>query len=133
MKKILFTFSLSLLSLFALAQAGTEQIQYYKGRIIYRGQEIPKPKQIRSLLLEKPSPSPELEIFVKKYRNNNNIALTLATLGGGAIGYSLGGVLGGAKINPGLLAAGAGLLGIGLAFDSNGRKNLKLAVAAYNK
>lgn len=133
MKKILFAFSLSLLSFYALAQAETEQIQYYKGRIIYRGQEIPKPKQIRSVLSQKPSASPDLQLFVKKYRNNNNMALVLATMGGAAIGYSLGNVLGGAKINPGLLVAGAGTIAIGVIFDSKGRKNLKLAVDAYNK
>lgn len=123
-----------ILTLFASAvffQAKSQEMTYLQGgRILFDNQTIQKPREILSIISKKESP--ELLATFQKYQSNRGAGQVLGAIGGFGVGYSLGGVISGGKINGKLLAGGAGVAAIGLILSSTANSHLKKVVDLYN-
>lgn len=70
--------------------------------------------------------------MMKKARSTTTIASIIGFAGGGAMGYSLGGAIGGGKVNWPLLGIGAGIIGLGIPISINAKNQARRAVQQYN-
>ena len=68
----------------------------------------------------------------RKYRSQAGLANTLAFIGGGLIGWPIGGAIAGGDPNWLLAGIGAGVVAIALPIESSAKKRAVAAVAAYN-
>ncbi|SFE17301.1 hypothetical protein SAMN05216167_11115 [Spirosoma endophyticum] len=111
--------------------SNAQEITFVKGGgISYQGKTIQKPKEILPIILQKESP--EIVTAFNKFKSNRGAAQVFGFIGGFGIGYSLGSAIGGRKISGGLLAGGAGAIGIALLFGASANNALKQVVDLYN-
>jgi hypothetical protein len=117
-------------ALTVFSQTTNNQMQYSKGKIIYQGERVLRASQIESIMRQKQAP--QIQQFMKNYKSNSRVAGAFGFLGGLGIGYYAGATIGGKKPDSGFLAGSAGALLFAFLFDGIAKKNLKLAVNAYN-
>lgn len=120
---------LLLITSFSYGQTGDEVI-YSKGKIFYNGERVIHSGQIETILKRKPTPN--MDRFLSNYRSNYAISTGFAFLSGFGIGYTAVTAIRGKEINGGIIGASAGALILAVLFDGFARKNLKMAIKAYN-
>lgn len=87
-----------------------------------------KPRNMLELMKDNPAALEEM----KKAKANSDAASVFAFLGGGLIGWTLGGLIGPEPPTWGLAAAGAGLILVALPFSSSYVKRASNATEIYN-
>lgn len=112
-------------------QAKSQEMIFVKGgKILFENRKIQKPSEILSIISKKKSP--ELLASFNKYKANRGAGQVFGFIGGLGVGYSLGRVFRGGKVNGALLAGGVGVTAIGIIFGSSANSNLKKIVNLYN-
>lgn len=119
-----------LISSTSYAQLPLDSVQYYKGGILYMEMKLKKTGDVGSVLLK--NPDPEVQLHFDKYKSNSAAMRIFSLIGGFGLGYSVGTVIGGGKMNPAIFGTGAGALLTGLIFNGKANKKLRLSVNAYN-
>ncbi len=112
----------------------TSEAQTIDSRKIMGGYQFSQNGNVLSFrqLVRVMEPNRQAYPIIKKARTNNTIASIIGFAGGGAIGYSLGSVIGGGKANWPLFGVGVGLIGIGIPISINARNQAVQAVQLYN-
>jgi hypothetical protein len=128
MKKILFSLFLIASALSCFSQTKTDTITIKKSAFYYNGKLL-TPKK----LVEITKPNPIAFEKMQQAQKNYIPALILSSAGGFAIGYPLGGLIGGNKMNWTLFGIGAGLVAISIPFSTAYNKHAKDAVNIYNQ
>lgn len=100
----------------------------FTGPRFYQGNTRITMSQADKLMRQNPQAVP----YLTKSKTNNIVAIGLGLVGGFFVGYQLGSLLAGKKINGALLGTGVGLIGISIPFGISGSRNLKKALSAYN-
>ena len=129
MKKQLIGLVISLL-LFSFYSHAQEMKFLSGGKVSYQDKIIQKPSELLPIISQKNSP--EIMTAFDKYKSNRGISSVFGFIGGFGIGYSLGGLIGGKKIDGGLIAGGAGMIGIGFIFSGASNNALKQVIELYN-
>lgn len=128
MKKILLILILAIISNLSFAQAPQDTIVIKKSLFLQNGKPL-KPKQ----LLEITKVNPAAFEYMQKGQKNYAPAQIFGFIGGFGIGYPLGGVLGGAKMNWTVFGIGFGFIAASIPFSNAYTKNAKTAVSIYNQ
>lgn len=126
MKKILLILILAISSNLLFAQAPQDTIVIKKSMFLQNGKPL-KPKQ----LLEITKTNPEAFEYMQKAHMNYAPASIFGFIGGFGIGYPIGGLIGGAKMN--WTVFGFGFIAASIPFSNAYIKNSKTAVNIYNK
>lgn len=94
----------------------------------YLENRVLKPRNMLELMKDNPAALEEM----KKAKANSDAASVFAFLGGGLIGWTLGGLIGPEPPTWGLAAAGAGLILVALPLSSSYVKRASKATEIYN-
>jgi hypothetical protein len=124
--KLLITLAFLLLPFIQL-MAQNQPIEQRKSAF-YLENRVLKPKNMLELMKDNPAALEEM----KKAKGNSDAASVFAFLGGGLIGWTLGGLIGPEPPTWGLAAAGAGLILVALPFSSTYVKRATKAKEIYN-
>lgn len=128
--KSIFKLTIVLLT-FYFTQLQAQQMEFIKGgKITFNSEVYEKPKEILAIISVKDSP--EMLTTFGKYKSSRSTAQVLGFIGGFGVGASLGGAIGGGKLNVGLLGGGAGVLAIGLIVNNSANSSLEKLVNIYN-
>jgi hypothetical protein len=127
MKNKLLTTLLFFLLPFIQILAQNQPIEQRKSAF-YLENRVLKPKNMLELMKDNPAALEEM----KKAKANSDAASVFAFLGGGLIGWTLGGLIGPEPPTWGLAAAGAGLILVALPFSSSYVKRASKATEIYN-
>lgn len=100
----------------------------FTGPRFYKGNTRITMSQVNQLIGQNPQALP----YLTKSKTNNIVAIGLGLVGGFFVGYQLGSLLAGKKINGALMGTGIGLIGISIPFGISGSRNLKKALSVYN-
>ena len=111
-----------------LAQIPKDTIEIKKSGFLLNGKQL-KPKQ----LLEITKSNAISFDYMQKAQKNWVPASILGAIGGGLVGFPLGSVIAGGKMNWTLLGVGAGLIVVSLPLSSAYFKYAKKAVLEYNQ
>lgn len=105
------------------------------GRVSYEGRTLRRPGEIEMALADIP---PEAQGRFRTYRTLHGVGNAFGYLGGFGVGYGLSSVLTRSlgnreTIGPGVLIAGAGLLGLGFLLQSLSHRALRQTIDLYNQ
>lgn len=124
--KPLITLVFLLLPLFQVL-AQNQPIEQRKSAFYHENRAL-KPKNMLELMKDNSAAFEEM----KKAKANSDAATVFAFLGGGLIGWTLGGLIGPGEPTWGLGAAGLGLIFVGIPFSSTYVKRASKATEIYN-
>jgi hypothetical protein len=129
MKKTIILFAIIFTFKIATAQSTLDTIEVRKGTgFFYKGARL-NIKQIADLTKD----IPEATVAMKKAKTNLVPGIIFSAAGGFCIGYPLGGLIAGKKMNWTLLGIGGGLAAISIPFSIATAKHSRIAVNAYNR
>ena len=135
MKSTIFIFAgfflLNVTTLFAQVQTDSvrkDSIEVKKSGFAKNG-KILKPKELLSIMQTNPASYETMKIA----KTNYDVGNVFASAGGFLIGWQLGAITGGRKINWVPFGIGGALIAAGIPFSCAYIKHAKKAVAAYNK
>jgi hypothetical protein len=129
MTKIRFTFGILWLLLAHGGVAQVSEMLAMRKSNIYRNNYLLKPSQVLKLMEPYPVPYQEM----RSAKSNADAANVISFIGGGLIGWSLGGLIGGGDFNWGLAGAGAALCVVSVPFYTGYLKKAQSAIGLYNK
>ena len=110
------------------AQTQKDTIEVKKANFVMNEKKL-KPKELLTIMQD----HPESYQMMKIAKTNYDVANVFGFAGGALIGWQLGAMTGGRKMNWIPFGIGGALIGVGLPFSSAYLKHAKKAVAAYNK
>lgn len=101
---------------------------FFRGTGIQQGDQIMSLSQASDIM----KPGTEAFRYLSKARTQSTVAAIAGLVGGILVGFEVGKMMGGGETNGAVLAAGGGLIVMGIIFDVGSRKNVKRSVSAYN-